>query len=124
MLGAMLISLVVTLALYVGLAWALMWASRRWLHVWVSIGLAVLAAGSLVQNIISGLIHCSQPPTFVPPELGSGGEGQMVFNCDAPGGMIDRFYLYFLGPVAVAAIIWLAWRFWARRDLLSPREAR
>lgn len=114
MLGAMLIAMVVAMALFVGLVWAAMSASRRWLTPWVSVGIAGLAATYLGQSIIRGVIHCSQPPLFMPPAPGSDGEGRMLFNCDSAGGLVDRAYIYVLGPMALLAVLWLAWRFWPR----------
>lgn len=114
MLGAVLISMVVMLALVVSVVWALMWASRRWLSAWASIGIGGLAVVYFVQSLVRGIIHCSQPPRFIPPEPGSGGEGRMEFNCDSAGGMLDRLYLYALGPATVAMLLWLCWRFWPR----------
>lgn len=121
MLGAMLIAMVVAMALFVGLVYAAMWVSRRWLTAWVSVGIAGLAATYLGQSIIRGVIHCSQPPTFIPPAPGSDGEGQMLFNCDSAGGLLDRIYIYVLGPMALLAVLWLALRFWPRNA--SPAKA-
>jgi len=118
---------VVTLPVFMGLTvlavWALMWVARRWLHIWVALAIGGAAVVYFVQNIIRGIIFCSQPGTFIEPEPGSGGDGTVVFNCDAAGGAIDRYYLYFVGPIGTAALVWLVWRCWTSASAVETLKS-
>jgi hypothetical protein len=123
MLGAMLISLIVMMVLAFAIVWLAMWALRRWVHVYASIALGLLATAYFVQNIIRGHIHCAQPGEWIPPEPGSGGEGMQLHNCDAPFGAIDRLYLYYLGPVLVIGLCGLVLKFWRDDALRAGHQA-
>ena len=102
-----------------GLIWSVMWGARRWVHAYLSLAIGVAAIVYFAQNIIRGMLFCAQKPRFVPPtpeEAALGNDGRMVFNCDSAGGVLDRVYLYILGPAFIVALCVVTFRF-ARREL-------
>ncbi|WP_255328764.1 hypothetical protein [Paracoccus albicereus] len=112
----MILTLAVMLSLILGFVWGMMWASRRWLHVNVALFIGFGTSLYFLQSILRGMVFCAKAPVFAPPEPGSGGEGQMIFNCDGAGGMLDRLYIYLLGPALILGCLLLVWHYWPRRS--------
>lgn len=121
MLGAYLFAMIAAMACAIALVWLLMWAIRRWVHIYASILVGVLVVGFLIQTIVRGVIHCSQPGEWSPPSPEEGDEGAMLHNCDAAGGVLDRIYLGLAGPLAVAAMLLFVWRYWCNPKARASR---
>jgi hypothetical protein len=122
MLGVMLIALIGFSAVTVALIWGIMWAADRWLHLYAAMGVGIDAILYLVQNIARGIAYCNEDPVYVPPSPSEGGEGQIIANCDSAGGIVDRVYLYMVGPAAVLCLGVIMVRIWRRSRALSAAE--
>jgi len=88
-------------------------ATRRWLGARWEIGFSLAASVYLVYDWASLNSFCSAEPTYIAPtdaEAAAGSEGMMIFNCDAPGGMFDYFYLQLLGPGLIVITLILTFR--------------
>jgi hypothetical protein len=72
--------------------------------VWV-VG-ALLLAG-FAYELIDAKLFCEAPPKFIPPscsDANSCGDGQVIFNCDAPFGAGDYLMIYVFGPLTAVLI--------------------
>ena len=85
-------------------------AARRWIGRWAAIGLGLVVIGYFGHGLVSGIAHCGADPTFVPQTGAGGGEDAVLFNCDGPGGVIDRLYLYLVAPVILGSVALLVWQ--------------
>ncbi|SMC64287.1 hypothetical protein [Primorskyibacter flagellatus] len=119
MLAAHLFVTAVGMAFFVGIVWSASWIANRWLHRIAAFGIGALASIWLAQNIVRGIFHCLHAPRYVPPAPGEGGEGQMIFNCDSAGGVIDRVYLYVIGPLALITLILISVRFLRAKPVVN-----
>jgi hypothetical protein len=82
----------------------MMWALKRYFHRYAAVGLGALAVIYLGYETIAGMRHCAEDPIYIPPKTGEGGEGTMLFNCDAPTGMYIYFFLYIIAPITILLI--------------------
>ena len=104
----------VAVALLVVLAFVMiLWAAHRWLGAKWELGLSLVVLAYLIYDWVRLDRFCSADPTYIAPteaEAAAGSEGMMIFNCDAPGGMLDYFYLQMLGPGLIVITVILAFR--------------
>ena len=72
--------------------------------VWV-VGALLLAV--LAYELVDAKLFCDAPPKFIPPscnDANSCGDGQVIFNCDAPFGAGDYLMIYVFGPLTAILI--------------------
>lgn len=97
--------------LYLFFVYLMMWLANRFLGHNVAVGIGIVAICFVIYLIADLVIVCSAEPIYVPPEEGEGGEGIMIFPCDAPVGMFVHFWIYIGGPLTVVANAILVFRF-------------
>ena len=97
--------------LYLFFVYLMMWLANRFLGHNVAVGIGIVAICFVIYLIADLVIVCSAEPIYVPPEEGEGGEGMMIFPCDAPVGMFVHFWRYIGGPLTVVANAILVFRF-------------
>ena len=112
-LGVAVLLLSAIAGLSVIVVFGLMKLSARWFD--PRIGLAFGTAFSVFVGrlVVSHGQYCAEPPEIILPGPGEEGEGLARFNCDAPWGIVDRAFIYLVGPIwlvasVVATIV--AWR--------------
>ena len=94
-------------AIYVVVAYALLRLSRYFggkQVVWICGGLIVCL---LAYELIDAWKFCGAEPRFIAPSCDNAskcGDGQMIFNCDAPFGGADRLMIYIFGPLSIIII--------------------
>ena len=104
---AFLLPMVFVAALSVILIWGLLILASRYVHRFLAATLGGVVIMYLLQNMVRGMLFCAAEPQYIPPSGNNetdGGVGQMIHNCDGPGGVLDYVYLYFLAPLMIAVI--------------------
>lgn len=116
----MLLSLVgFPLALWWGLIAGLLWMAGRAggrRGVWI---VSALGAGMVLALAGDILLRCAADPVFVPPQPGSGGDGQVIPACDGPAGMVAYVTLYLTVPIGLVGQALLTW--WLLDKADAPR---
>ena len=111
--GAMILGLLLTGAIFIGVVAALMWATARWIGRWLAMVVGGIAFVYISYTITDGVIYCAADPVYIPPtnaEAAAGSEGAMRFNCDSAGGVLDRLYLHFAAPLLLLLLGLMLWR--------------
>ncbi len=109
----MILSLLLTGAIFIAVVAALMWATSRWIGKWLAMVVGGIAFVYIGYTIIDGMIYCAADPVYIPPtaaEAAAGSESAMRFNCDNAGGVLDRLYLYFAAPLLMLLLGLMLWR--------------
>ena len=98
--------------LTIGLAYIALIAARYYggsRAVWVVGGLVLVV---LLYELIDAKLFCDASPKFIPPscsDANSCGDGQVIFNCDAPFGAGDYLMIYIFGPLTAVSILILTY---------------
>ena len=87
-----------------------MWLAIQFLGHDVAVGIGIVAICLVIYHFVELVNVCSADPIYIPPEEGEGGEGMMIFPCDAPVGMSVNFWIYIAGPLTVVANAILVFR--------------
>jgi hypothetical protein len=106
-----------TVAAFVALVVALLWNSERWLGRRPALALQSTVFIYFAYTIAAGIVHCAAEPVYIAPteaEAAAGSDGKMRFNCDSAGGVYDRLYLYFIGPLMLVALGTMVVRTWRK----------
>ena len=90
--------------LYLLIGYVMMWLAIQFL------GIRIVAICLVIYHFVELVNVCSADPIYIPPEEGEGGEGMMIFPCEAPLGMFAYFWIYIGGPLTVVANAILVFR--------------
>lgn len=96
--------------LYLLVVYVMMWLAIQFLGHNVAVGIGIFAICLVIYHFVELVIACSADPIYIPPEEGEGGEGMMIFPCEAPLGMFAYFWIYIGGPLTVVANAILVFR--------------
>ena len=91
------------LAVLVGLPALLMWIVNRFLGRKPAIAIGFIAAAFVLYLIIDTYWACKAPPIFLPSPDGE--SEAATFPCDAPAGAFIYFFIWIIGPIAVALLL-------------------
>jgi hypothetical protein len=96
--------------LYLLIGYVMMWLAIQFLGHNVAVGIRIVAICLVIYHFVELVNVCSADPIYIPPEEGEGGEGMMIFPCEAPLGMFAYFWIYIGGPLTVVANAILVFR--------------
>jgi hypothetical protein len=104
---AVLLPLALIAAFFVILVWGILYLASLYLHRFLAVVIGGIVILYLLQNMVRGILYCAEEPQFIPPSedaAAQGGLGQMLHNCDGPGGAMEYMYLYVLAPLMIVTI--------------------
>ena len=79
------------------------WLANHFLGQKAAVVIGIIAICFIIYLIVDLVISCRSEPIYIPPEEGEGGEGMMIFPCEAPLGVFAYFWIYIGGPLTVVA---------------------
>lgn len=100
---------------WLAITYLVMLAAQKFFNRLAAMAVGIASASTLIWGITSVRDHCSGEPNYIPPKPGEGGEGLVIFPCDAPLGTIINIFTDVTGPITALCSLALSVYFGFRK---------